>query len=284
MAASEVEDPLEEMERENEIALRLVERMAEMGQSLTSGTSIPSGEIAEGLRLLAQYRAVHGTRFLDKLQPEAQAVAMPMCFEHLDEIVRGRAAAIDRYHRAASVLGEYRPDDLASRQQLAHELDVLTQTDYEAIRYENDYPLSCLRATLPDQAAERLRVRFSQSAKELADLERHIEHFLSREPVDPGSKFAIKCAAPGCAASGQAETYPARNGYLGLRAPLGWKIVPGAPHRSASGGIAVDIDFTCPAHTSAPVVGKAAVGETGAGTTEPGAHPTRRPGIAEAVA
>ncbi len=275
---------MEEMVRENEVALRLVERVAEMGQSLTSDSPIPSGEIAEGLRLLAQYRAVHGTRFLDKLQPEAQAVAMPTCFEHLDEIARGRAEAIERYHRAASVLGEYRSDDRASRQELARELEVLTQTDYEAIRYENDYPLSCLRAALPDAAAERLRVRFNQSAKELADLERHIEHFLSREPSDPGVKLAIKCAQPGCEARDKAETYPARNGHIGLRAPPGWKAVPGEPRRSASGGIAVNVDFTCPRHASVPVESRGALGETGTSVAEPRTHPTGRPGAAEVVA
>ncbi len=284
MAATEVEDPLEELERENEVALRLVERMAEIGQSLTSGASIPSGEISEGLRLLAQYRAVHGARFLDKLQPEARVVAMSTCFDHLNEIALGRVAAVERYNRAATVLGEYRPDDAASRERLAHELDDLTQTDYAAIRYENDYPLSCLRSALPDEAAERLRVLFEPSTGELADLEHHIEHFLSHEPAHPGTKLAVRCAQSGCAASGKAETYPARNGHLGLRAPPGWKAVPGEPHRSASGGIAVNVEFTCPAHPSAPAIGRDAAGTVGNDPAAASARPAPRPAVATVLA
>lgn len=250
MFAKGLEDPLEELNRENDVAEKLVERLAEDGLALGTERSVPPGEIAEGLRLLSQYRDVHARRFDGNLEPEARVVAMPSCFEHLDTIARESTDSAARFERARATVDAYARGEPGARSRLAAELGDLTQKEYDALRYEGDYPLSCLRATLPDAAADRVRAGFERTDPELADLEHHIDRYLGRGPAEPGRRFPIRCLAAGCDASAQAETYPAANGYLGIRAPEGWRATSRPPRAAKDGVVAVDIDFSCPKHVA----------------------------------
>lgn len=185
------DDPLEELARENEVTIRLVERLAEASLSLRSDRAEPAGRISEGLRLLRRFRSVHSRRFREGLEPEARVVAMPSCFEHL--------AALDHnsecdaaWSRVAAALEAYARGDSDGQRRLAVELDALTQEEYDWIRYEGDFPLSCLSTVLPADAASRVGVQFGLTGPEIADLERQIAQYLvdcsseDGERVDPG--------------------------------------------------------------------------------------------------
>lgn len=249
MTKTELDDPLEELARENEMSTKLVERLAETSQSLRSGRPVPPGEISEGLRLLDQYRALHARRFHENLEPEARTVAMPSCFEHLDTIARDGSTLEQRFARALEPLDAYTRGEADGRTRLADELDRLTQEEYDRIRYEGDYPLSCLQTTLPDEAAGRVRAGFGQTGVEAADLEHHVDRYLAHAPGEGGTKLAVRCQHPGCSAKGQAETYPANGGHLGIQPPAGWKAVPRSP-QVRDREFVVDIDFCCPEHSN----------------------------------
>jgi hypothetical protein len=248
MTKTELDDPLEELARENEVSTKLVERLAEASLTLRSGDPVTPGEISEGLRLLDQYRALHARRFHDNLEPEARTVAMPSCFEHLDTVTRDGSTLEQRFARALESLDAYIQGATDGRTRLADELDKLTQEEYDRIRYEGDYPLSCLQTTLPGDAAGRVRAGFDQTVVEAADLEHHVDRYLAHAPRQGGTKLAIRCQRPGCSAKGQAETYPAVGGHLGIQPPAGWKAVP-RPPREKDGKFVVDVDFLCPEHS-----------------------------------
>jgi hypothetical protein len=251
--------------RENEISTKLVERLAEASLFLRSGDPVTPGEISEGLRLLDQYRALHARRFHENLEPEARTVAMPSCFEHLDTIARDGSTLEQRFARALESLDAYTRGETDGRTRLADELDKLTQEEYDRIRYEGDYPLSCLQTTLPDAAASRVRAGFDQTVAEAADLEHHVDRYLAQAPGQGGTKLVIRCQHPGCSAKGQAETYPANGGHLGIQPPAGWKAVP-RPPREKDGKFVVDIDFRCPEHSN--------LGEPSGGTPRTAGGPT----------
>lgn len=246
----EASDPLDELARENEVIQRLDERLGELAISLGSGTEIAAGEVAEGLRLYEQYVNVHARRFDGGLQPEARPVAMSTCFEHLDVISRDRAGLEERISRARQALEAYTHGDDVGRRQLVKELEAFTQHEYDQVRYENDYPLSCLRATLPDDAAQRVRGCFDLTGDEIADLDRHVDDYLHYAPGKVSARFRVHCARPGCPQKAEAESYPSENGHLGIRGPVGWKVSSHPPRtsRGGNGHVAVDIDFWCPDH------------------------------------
>ena len=246
MAAIEETNSLDELTRENEVANRLVERLGELALRLRDGAPVAPGEIAEGLRLLTQHRAVHARRFDEDLQPEARAVAMPECFEHLnvvDQNFRRLSQDVEDVRRAIDAYAHGAPE---GRIRLAAGLDAFTQGQYEGLQYEGQFPLSCLRATLADPAAEQVRQKFEKDATELADIEGHIDHYLARAPGTPGAPISIRCHQPGCAAQAEGETYPAEGGALGFRPPTGWRGVSQTPRTKGGHRISVAVDFYCP--------------------------------------
>ncbi len=274
-------DPLDEMARENDVIRRLDERLAEFATSLSDGADVAPGEIAEGLRLYAQYVGAHARRFDESLQPEARPVAMPTCFEHLDAISRDRRGLSERIARAQKAVDAYAAaGDAMGRAGLVKELEAFTQHEYEQVRYENDYPLSCLRATLPEDAAQRVRTGFDRTVGQVGDLDRHIDRYLGETPGKVAALLAIRCAQPGCPQRATAEGYPAANGHLGIRGPAGWKLVPAAPRASKDGKrlVVVDVDFWCPDHRNAG----GSVPSTMAGRTdlELGTRTTTEPPVA----
>lgn len=251
MPAIESQDPLEELSRENEVATRLVERLGETALGLRNGGATSPGDLAEGIRLLLQYRRLHARRFDDDLQPEARIVAMPTCFQHLDTVDRNTREADQESGRLLGDLQAYDRGEPGALARLAGSLDTFTQRQYAALQYEGDYPLSCLRATLPEEAARRVRKGFDRDIAGLTDLEAHIERYLARSPGSPGERVPIRCHHEGCAARAEAETYPAQNGYLGLKAPVGWKSVSEIPRVVDDRKIAIEVDYYCPDHATA---------------------------------
>lgn len=276
MIAIEQDDPLDELTRENETTQRLLEQLLEKATRLRNGTEVPPGVVAEGLRLIEQYRKLHAKRVDEQLQPEARRVAMPSCFDHLDAVARAHQATREHVERVEGALEIYARGDRDGRPRLAEALEEFAQKEYEALQYEEEYPLSCLRAALPSEAAARVRQEFSKSSHELIHLEAHVDHHLASPGGPSGGTFPVHCQAAGCPARAQAESFPTEHGFLGLRAPVGWRAVPRPPHAQAPGIVAVEIVFRCPEHlpeddasdTSRPSL------SARAGTS----HPRRGPG------
>jgi hypothetical protein len=242
-------DPLEILTRENEIAVTLVERLAEEGQVLPGNEEAAPGRLTEGLRLLGQYRALHGRRFEKAVEPEARNVAMPTCFEHLDQIHRENVALPGRMADVLESLGCFARGEEGARARFTTALASFTQEEYDHLRYEGDYPLSCLQATLPDDARDRILAGFASSTADMADLERHIDQYLSRPAGRPGSVFPVRCAHPGCAAVGEASTFPSTEGHLVFRAPAGWTIgKTKVPPTESDARLRSRLDFRCPEH------------------------------------
>ncbi len=248
MIASEQDDPLDELTRENETTQQLLERLLEEAACLKRGTEVPPGEVAEGLRLVEQYRKLHAERLDGQLQPEARRVAMATCFDHLDAVAQGHHATHEHVERVEGALAAYARGDMDSRPRLADALEEFAQKEYEALQYEEQYPLSCLRSALPTEVAARVQQEFTKSSAELRHLEGHIERHLAHGPAPPGASFPVRCQGAGCTARAEAGTFPAEHGFLGLRAPAGWRALPRVPHAQAPGVVAIEIDFLCPKH------------------------------------
>lgn len=270
---SEDPDPLDELARENEVIGRLDERLGELALGLRTGTEPSPGEIAEGLRLFEQYVGVHALRFDEALEPEARPVAMSSCSEHLDAIHQDRAVLPERLAPVRTVLGRYAPADPERREALARELATLAQHEHEKLDYENDVPLSCLRAALPDDAARRVARTFDRTQRPLEDLEGHIERYLHREPGKATERFPVRCAHSGCPRRSEAESYPAERGHLGIRGPTGWKVVP-RPPKFTGGVVTLGIDFWCPDHVPAPAPAAPSTLRGGPGAEPIGSEPS----------
>lgn len=240
-------DPLKELAHENEVAREMAKRLNEVAHSLTVGRVVPPGEIAEGLRLWEQYRSLHERRFHDDLLPEARSVAAGSCPWRLDLVVHDQADEVPRIARAKSALQQYTRGDAQSGARLAVELDWIARERLSAMRYEDDYPLSCLDATLSDEAVSRVRHALDRTKQEAADLERHITHYLSRPSGEPGRILVVHCQHRGCASMAQAETFPAENGHLGIQPPIGWKATSRPPLLGPE-TVIVEVDFLCPNH------------------------------------
>ncbi len=251
MIAIEASDPLEELQRENEVTERLLERLLEEAQSLRAGRPVPPGEISAGLRLLEQYLRVHVARLDRGLLPEAREAAMPTCSAHLDKM--------DEYHleegrlltEAKAVLLDHEKGRGEPSRRLAEALERLTQRDHEVGTYEGDYPLSCLRTALPEDASKRVAERFAPTRRELSDLDAHVQRHLASADRKEGSPLAVHCAHEGCEAKGRAQVVPGPGGRLELVAPKdGWAVASQmvAPH--GSWVVRIQVHFQCPRHAS----------------------------------
>jgi hypothetical protein len=252
MLAVETQDPLDELERENDVTERLVERLAETAIALTQGRNVLPGEIAEGLRLLSQFRSVHAVRFGRDLQVEARPVAMNTCFEYLGRIMQDLRTEVDRIDRVQKVLGEYTHDPEGARTRLAQELTDLTEKDHQSMVDEKDYPLSCLRTALSDEAAARVTAAFRQTAPDVAALEEHIERYLGQVPGTPTHALTVHCQHADCTATAESHVVPSNDGRLGIEVPPGWQTISGPPVFGRDGTILLRVDFSCPAHRENP--------------------------------
>ncbi len=277
MMTIESQDPLDELEHENDVAERLIERLAATAIELKEGRNPPPGEIAEGLRLLEQYRRVHAGRVDRDLQPEARSVAMAGCFPHLDAITDDHRVERDQTDRARAALKDFVSDPRGSRSRLSQALAELTQKDHESMAFEKDYPLSCLRAALPDEAAARVSTAFRQTASEVTDLEGHIERYLARAPGTPGHALTVRCRRENCPAVAESHVVPSNDGRLGIEVPAGWQVVSVPAVLGEDGTIRLRADFWCPDHRDK----SAANGEVAVGARKDGGAAKPAPTAAE---
>jgi hypothetical protein len=244
----EAQDPLEELERENDVAEKLIQRLAATAIELSAGRNLPPGEIAEGLRLLEQYRNVHAVRVDRDLQTEARPVAMDTCFQHLDGIANDHRTEGDRIERVRNALEEFTRDPDGARARLSQSLTDLTEKDHQSVTYENDYPLSCLRAALPDDAASRVAAEFRRTRSDVADLEDHIARYLARAPGAPGHALTVRCHRSDCNATVESHVVPSSDDRLGIEIPTGWKAISQPPVFGQDGTVRLEVDFWCPEH------------------------------------
>lgn len=253
MMAVETQDPLDELERENEVTQKLIECLAETAIALKDGENRSPGEITEGLRLLEQYRRMHAVRVDRDLQPEARPVAMKTCFQHLDTITDDHRMETGRINLARRAVEEFTRDPGGARAQLAQALADLAEKDYESLTYENDYPLSCLRAALPDEAAARVTSAFHQTDAEVADLEGHIARYLDHTSGTSVHGLTVRCRRVNCQASAVSHVVPSKDGRLGIEVPAGWQVISRPPFFGEDGTIRLKVDFCCPAHREGSV-------------------------------
>jgi len=270
---TEQEDPLDELARENETIEQLGERLAEIAIALNDGREVPPGEIAEGLRLYEQYLRIHARRFDENLQPEARPVAMSNCFEHLDSVHADRSSLSERVEQVRQAIEAYAQGGAESRTRLAKVLEAFALHEYDAVQHENNYPLSCLRAALPDEATDRIRAGFDRTVAEIHDLERHATDYLHRSLGKASIRFGVKCREPRCDQKAEAESFPAEGGHLGIRGPDGWSVVASHPQvrsRGESMSLAVDVDFWCPTHAPKAIASEKSPGELSTDTEDVG--------------
>jgi hypothetical protein len=251
MIATEVQDPLEELQRENDVIVSLLTRVLESAELLKSGKDMPPGEISEELRLLDQYLGVHVQRLDQDLMLYARGVAMPGCFPHLDKILQDHEEAKERTRGARKALESYEAGSEGARASLAQALETLATKDHEGTVYEGDYPLSCLVTALPEDLAKHVAERFAETRPKVEDLDAHVQRLLSSSPSEPGSDLKVHCAQEACPATGTARIVPGHGGRLGLRAPPGgWSMVSQGPQQRGIGVTRLKVDFFCASHAS----------------------------------
>lgn len=246
--SKELQDPLEELAREDEVAQRLVERLGEYGLNLRSGGDVTPQTISEGVRLLDRYRGLHAVRFGEDLLPEARRVAMPTCFEHLDAIARGEADATVRTARINAAVDAYARGGDGAKDQIAAELDQFTQQEYDRLRYERDYPLSCLMAALPDDAGARICGAFAKTGNELAQLERQIGDYLASRTESGDATDTVRSTQPDSSTTGSVGAQPKEDGGGVIRLPEGWSNVPHPPSAASGRAELVGSDRRSPPH------------------------------------
>ena len=251
MSEAEIGIPLDELARENEVTKRLVERLAELAAMLKEGGAASRGEVAEGVRLLGQYRRLHAGRLDTDLQPEARKVAMPGCFEHLDRILADHAEEETEVESVLDRLSGPEPMSGEARRAMGEALEAFAQKIYDHVNYESDYPLSCLVATLPEDASDRVEAQFQPTHAPLADLEGHIDRMLARPAGPAGSEMTVRCAHSGCDRAASATIEAASGGSIRLRSPAGWSVRSGSPTVAGSGRVRTQVDYFCPEHAGA---------------------------------
>ncbi len=283
MSDTQVEDPLGELQRENEVTQGLLERILEEAQDLKGGKDVPPGEISEGLRLFDQYRHLHIGRVDVDLQTEARPVAMSTCFEHLDKMPRDHEEISRLLEAARGELGRYETGVTGARDALARALEQLTNRTFEVRTHEGDYALSCLVTALPEEASKRLSEKFDQDQSKIADLDAHIQRYLATPVGEAGSSIKVICTQPGCNSRAQARVVPATDGRLGLILPAGgWQVASQEVQPHPEGRIHVHLHFHCPDHATqsastpqAPLPGLQVWADDGGRTT-----PAEAPGTA----
>ncbi|MDE1821803.1 MAG: hemerythrin domain-containing protein [Euryarchaeota archaeon] len=249
MTNTELTDPLEELQHENEVTQGLLERILEEAQILKGGKDLPPGEIAEGLRLLEQYRHIHVQRMDGTLGPEARAVAMSTCTVHLDQLPKDHGEVSEVLENAKKALARYERGVASSRDALAHSLESLGNRTFEVRTHEGDYPLSCLVSALPEGASKRLAEKFTTDRANVEDLESHIQRLLASPAGSLGAPLSVHCARDGCVATAEGRVVPLHEGRIGLMAPEGgWGVSPQTTRLGSDGVVRVRVDFLCPEH------------------------------------
>ncbi len=174
------EDCLDELHREHEVALRLIERLEALGNALNVGRTVDAAEVREGVSLLDRYlHRLHASRFDAGLIPDAEKVAMAECFPHLDEITANHNRMQGEEPTLEQSLSDYAAGESGAASTLALLLLTVTGRDREAIQYEEDYPLSCLPNALTRVLKADVDGKFAVTDAELRRLESEIDRYLA---------------------------------------------------------------------------------------------------------
>ncbi len=208
MTAQEIHDPLEELQRENDVLVNVLTRILEVAELLKAGADVPPDEVSGMLRWLDQYLAVHARRLDQDLMPYARRVAMEGCFPHLDKVLKDHKEGQRRTSEALKALEVYGRDPPGSRAHLAELLEGLATKDHETTVYEGDYPLSCLLTVLPDDSAELVAERFRETQPAIEELEGGLARVLAPSPGERGPKPQTSSAKGGYAATVTPQTLP----------------------------------------------------------------------------
>jgi len=176
----EADGALDELRQEHEFAQRLLEELLEMGQNITAGELVPPQRAQIGVALLDAYlHRVHASQEDRVLRPEVESVAMSTCFAHLDAMGRFHQEMRDRTQRVLAHIRQWASGEEGVTLLLGRELAEIGSKDYEALQYEETYPLSCLQAGLPPDADRQLYALFSRHAGTRRALEARIGRFLN---------------------------------------------------------------------------------------------------------
>lgn len=128
---------LEELHREHEVAGRLLERLAELGDRIKSGERVDAEAVRFGVGLLDAYlHRVHAPQMDRELRPEAQGVAMPGCFEHLDRMRTNHEEMRDRARELLALIGRWASGDEFRRGAVGDKLIDLAGRDLDTAPYE----------------------------------------------------------------------------------------------------------------------------------------------------
>jgi hypothetical protein len=188
---SQPEGALEELRREHEVAERLLERLAEIGERIKSGERVDPKALRFGVGLLDAYlHRVHAFQEDRELLPEARYVAMPHCFAYLDGMAPLHTEMRRRARELLDMISRWASVDESSRSAIGDRLVDLASLDHDVAGDEGPHPLMCLEGALPEAASQRLSSRFADHARTRAALEANIEGFLRipepERPRDPG--------------------------------------------------------------------------------------------------
>ncbi len=243
------DEPLEELQRENDTTQGLLERLLELSELIKSGKEVFPGEVSEGLRLLEQYLTLHSARFDHELEPAARPVAMETCHPHLDHLIEEHASLLHQIGEFRSSLADSAGWSDGDRARIAEGLDTIANRTYAMLTFERDYPLSCLITALPEDTSQRVAAQFTSSQAALADLEQHIHRYLAVAAGQSRTPITVHCASPGCPETATGEVVPGRGGRLALLAPDGgWSMHSRKPGSDHEGLIHLQVDYYCPRH------------------------------------
>lgn len=151
------EDPLEGIRHENEVTSHLLDRIQDSVHQLRSRDPVSGDEILSLMeKLEAYHHRLHGTELTEGLLPEARPVMMDTCATHLDDVVQHYTDEGDVFRSLRDIVANHACDDPSSRKDLADILEHIVLAERTELSHENEYPLACLEAVLPDDARERL--------------------------------------------------------------------------------------------------------------------------------
>ena len=185
---------LKELHREHEVAERLLERLAEIGERIKSGERVDPKAVRFGVGLLDAYlHRVHAFQEDRELLPEARYVAMPQCFAYLDGMAPLHEEMRRRARELLDMISRWASGDESSRSAIGDGLVDLASLDHDVAGEEATHPLMCLEGALPEAANQRLSSRFSDHAGTRAALEANIERFLS--DTRAGGGLASSCGS-----------------------------------------------------------------------------------------
>ncbi len=171
---------LEQLSQEHDFIQPLLERLVDIGARIRVGGSVPPRTAFIGVALLDAYlHRVHISEEDKELRLEAEAVALPRCTTNLGGMTTNHREMCRRTQETLTDIRRWASGNEEVRPRVGNGIMELVSKDYEAVRYEETYALSCLQTELPQVANERLAARFADHAGTRNALEVRIGRFLA---------------------------------------------------------------------------------------------------------